>query len=151
MDLVRALIDYNRRFFNREVQVRMFNEAQIVTPEDCNGYFDYDVSVGVGNIDDRQRASSLVMGMQMTAQLFGGSAAKQLTAIMREWWAASGFKNSELFVPDVNQLPQGGALGSGAGTTQGSPVGGGSEVPSNPPVAPQNSMGFEGANNFQLA
>jgi len=151
MDLVRALIDYNRRFFNREVQVRMFNEAQIVTPEDCNGYFDYDVSVGVGNIDDRQRASSLVMGMQMTAQLFGASAAKQLTAIMREWWAASGFKNSELFVPDENSLPQGGALGPGTGTTQGSPVGGGSEVPSNSPVAPQTAQGFEGANNFQLA
>jgi len=151
MDLVRALIDYNRRFFNREVQVRMFNEATIVTPEDCNGYFDYDVSVGVGNIDDRQRASSLVMGMQMTAQLFGASAAKQLTAIMREWWAASGFKNSELFVPDENSLPQGGALGPGTGTTKGSPVGGGSEVPSNSPVAPQTAQGFEGANNFQLA
>ena len=161
MELVRALIDYNRRFMTRESLVRLGNESFIVSPEDVDGEFDFDVSVGVGNIDQTQRAASLAMGLQMTMQLFGPTAVPQASAIMREWWAASGFKNSESFVPNPQQTQQamamqqqqaqGGGDGSGAGMAEGSAVGGGSEVPSGQPIAPETFEGFAGANNFNVA
>jgi hypothetical protein len=158
MKLVRALIDYNRLFMNRAMMVRLGNESLIVSPEDLNGEFDLDVSVGVGNIDQAQRASSLAMGLQMTMQLFGPAAVQQASAIMREWWAASGFKNSEAFVPDQQQSQQamimqqaGGGNGSGAGMAQGSGIGNGSEVPNGIPATPASFEGFAGANNFRMA
>jgi hypothetical protein len=160
MELVRSLIDYNRRFLNRAVMVRLGNESFIVAPDDVDGEFDFDVSVGVGNIDQTQRAASLAMGLQMTMQLFGPAAVPQATAIMREWWAASGFKNSEAFVPNpqqaqqamaMQQQAQGGGNGSGAGMAQGSAIGNGSEVPSGVPAAPASFEGFAGANNFNVA
>lgn len=162
MKLVRALIDYNRRFMTRPLMVRLGNESFPVYPEDVNGEFDLDVSVGVGNIDQAQRAASLAMGLQMTMQLFGPAAVPQASAIMREWWAASGFKNSEAFVPNpqqtqqsqmmqMQQLQQGGGDGSGAGMAEGSAIGNGSEVPSGQPAAPASFEGFAGANNFNVA
>lgn len=162
MKLVRALIDYNRRFMTRPLMVRLGNESFPVFPEDVDGEFDFDVSVGVGNIDQAQRAASLAMGLQMTMQLFGPAAVQQASAIMREWWAASGFKNSEAFVPNpqqaqeaqmmqMQQAQQGGGNGSGAGMAQGSAIGNGSEVPSGQPAAPTDFAGFAGANNFNMA
>jgi hypothetical protein len=162
MELVRALIDYNRRFMTRLSMVRLGNESFLVSPEDVDGEFDFDVSVGVGNIDQAQRASSLAMGLQMTMQLFGPAAVEQASAIMREWWSASGFKNSEAFVPNPQQAQQammmqqqgqmaGGGNGSGAGMAQGSAIGNGSEVPSGQPSAPADFAGFAGANNFSVA
>jgi hypothetical protein len=162
MDLVRALIDYNRRFLNRAVVVRLGNESFVVAPDDVDGEFDFDVSVGVGNIDQTQRAASLAMGLQMTMQLFGPAAVPQASAIMREWWAASGFKNSEAFVPNPQQAmaamqqqamaaQQGGGNGSGAGMAQGSAIGNGSEIPSGIPASPDSFEGFAGANNFNMA
>jgi hypothetical protein len=162
MDLVRALIDYNRRFLNRDVLVRLGSESFVVSPDDVDGEFDFDVSVGVGNIDQTQRAASLAMGLQMTMQLFGAAAMPQASSIMREWWAASGFKNSEAFVPNPQQAQaamqqqamaaqQGGGNGSGSGMAQGSAIGNGSEIPSGIPAAPADFAGFAGANNFNMA
>lgn len=151
MDLVKALVAYNQKFFNRTQQIRLFGEPFDISPEDVAGDFDLEVAVGVGNIDQNQKAQKVAMGAQMTVALYGPQrAASVLDAMMREWWNSSGFKNAEQFIPAAGQpaLPPGGESGEQeAGVAPGGQVGNGSEVPSGVPDT-FDFNGMSGGLNF---
>lgn len=110
-DLMRALVDMNIKFFDREQFVKVNDDWVSINPDMISGYYDVIIDVGIGTGNKEMVFNQLtnmlntytgVMGKMVQPGMPQIVGPQNIYNILKEMWQIQGFKNVDRFVTDPN-------------------------------------------------